>query len=191
MDLGEAMARSAGWTEDSNMGWRDDRAAEREGKRIARIETHKFCTPTAVNRAVPYSVGVMNLTEDEAEIVISFARSLERDRLNTALPGARSAAMNARERREAMIRGNVFDVPGFIRDEIIKSEDPPVALTQWKCINGHPLPNRTARCDACVTANGALYANREQSVRNDMIKSSDEPPVVKPARNRFSGLDIE
>jgi hypothetical protein len=40
------------------------------------VEVHLYQTPTAKNRECPFSVGVLNLTREEADLIASFARAV-------------------------------------------------------------------------------------------------------------------
>jgi hypothetical protein len=43
---------------------------------MKRVEVHKYNTPTADNRDCPWSLGILNLTEAEADLVAQFARGI-------------------------------------------------------------------------------------------------------------------
>jgi polyphosphate kinase len=70
-----------------------------------RIETHKYRTPLADNREADYSVGVMQLTETEAELVISFAQNLQAERAAQAVRDkiARQRQETSSEMRDRML----------------------------------------------------------------------------------------
>jgi hypothetical protein len=71
------------------------------------IETHEYRTPTATNRDCPYSLGVMNLTREEANLIAAFIdrevrpqRSMMRP---PAAPDPRGAPPRTLTREEVMM----------------------------------------------------------------------------------------
>lgn len=94
------MARAAGWTETTAMATTPARSQPRK---LATITVNKYETPTAQNAGCAYSVGIMNLTRDEANALADYATILQRDRSMTAME-ARERAI-AEGRRTVNITG--------------------------------------------------------------------------------------
>lgn len=130
---------------------------------MKRIESHRYNTPTADNRDCSYSVGVLNLTKDEAEMI---------ERLASQMNGERA-----------------FAVPQPSNAERVTYRRPPPKFT---CNKGHPLETETSWCMQCARRMSAPELEeeinrRQKSVMDPVDKPKDEAPVIG---NRFSGLDI-
>lgn len=60
------------------------RSKPKSGPRLVAITVNKYATPTFENAACPFSVGVMNMTQAEAEKLAEYAMQLQCDRSITA-----------------------------------------------------------------------------------------------------------
>lgn len=48
---------------------------------LPKIETHLNQSPTRMNNECPYSLGILNLTKDEARAIGEFVQTVQRDRV--------------------------------------------------------------------------------------------------------------
>jgi len=99
------------------------RSKSKSGPRLVAITVNKYATPTLENAACPFSVGVMNLTQAEADKLSEYAVQLQCDRSITAT--------EMREREKNVMIGNspaysnmVSDVEANLKREIerVKAE---------------------------------------------------------------------
>lgn len=111
MDLGDAMARAAGWEETT--------MATTTPKPLATITVNKYETPTASNAGCAYSVGIMNLTRDEANALSDYASVLQRDRSMSAAEQRERAIAEGR-RNPTINGGDVRPFGGRLVDNIVQ-----------------------------------------------------------------------
>lgn len=189
MDLGDAMARSAGWKEEPMAG--------KPARMLPPIEARKQGAPTANNRDNPWSVGVMNLTAREADDLVAYARTMQRDRTMTATEASQRRAIlgdNDIAQRKLDLIAELKDMERGVtmyggdydkarRARVLQKIAEAENDERTKYLTGDFEPTR----GDVATAAEIAYA-REYALRLGVVEDKDEPVVQG---NRFSGLDIE
>lgn len=168
-----------------------------------RITVNKYETPTASNREAPFSVGIMNLTATEANLISEYASVLQNDRSN--------AVMSSRLRqfvRPPRVTADVYGSPAWeARNKVLRDE----AFAE---LTGDQLTATETRAREEAKARRALALKEAYleemklapddkrryltgtfgapGASGDSGQGSQDRTVEPPApRNRFSGLDIE
>ncbi len=135
-------------------------------KKPPSIEVHEYSTPTAANAECPYSIGIMNLTRDEARTLAALAQELDQRRWMTATQSAELY----RDQRPMGITG-----------------PPPPQRNDWQEEAARQLRARVSQAQGQIDAQ--LMKEVERLIALEQLRTEPEPEPVT-LRNRFSGLDI-
>jgi hypothetical protein len=148
------MAKAAGWKE----------------RPMKSVEVHKYQTPTMDNADCQWSVGIMNLTQREADVIATFARGIR------TVNSDRARGMTATDMRSPDPRGTMD-----VRERNEQEMRARALRDAYNAELAMPLDDKkrllTGRWDA-----------EAETAKMEAEKKESEP--AQP-RNRFSGLDIE
>jgi hypothetical protein len=159
---------------------------------MKKIETYTYETPTADNKDCPFSVGVLNLTREEARSVAGFA---------SQLIAARGGDLSAYTRgdvntdSDAVKRYDGTVAKPFANGGLVVRGNP----DNWGSGGG----TKCAKCKQPINGAMVLVQNFEGSLayhtgcnpggtwRPTPVKTVKTEEKEKPPGNRFSGLDLK
>lgn len=150
---------------------------------MKQIEFHRYLTPMQGNRDAPFSVGLLNLTEQEARLVNEFVAQLQTGRNNAErwsrrLDGDKGidGTLSPRQRTAG---SETVTLNGYLRPD----ENALVALTQFR-------EDQQRTRDRLLMERGVVITREEAAalgVELDAVPAAEPAPVG----NRFSGLDLD
>jgi len=146
-----------------------------------KAEISLFKTPTANNGGVPWSVGVLNLSKDEARRIAMLVSEINFDRERPEqLTGLRPALVTATSKFEVQPLRCTHDY--IVGDGCPYCEQNALMSEARKFIGGDWTREEAMRLKA-----EARRTEREE----DIVRDGARQPEPEEERNRFSGLDLD
>jgi len=149
---------------------------------MKRVETRIYRTPTKDNADCPWSIGVLNLTEAEANMVRRYAEGIR------SVNSPRASGYTATEMRERRYQS---DLEQTVRAQAIQRAMVEAAMTAIK-----PPDPRDEMGESIYQ--DALRRDRERKKEwwltgdwDDGVAYATKTPELDEPRNRFSGLDLD